>query len=147
MAQINKKFPLILENYPEDYNGYPFITLIMYGDDDYLTIIDNYSQTQINAYVIDLCSPENVNEELLVNTAKEWYFSEQKNVPISVIFSKNDMLSEMRRIHKSFNINYVKRIIGPLPKYNMDLIKKTKRKKRKVSDVNVPVNYKPIKFF
>jgi len=148
MAQINKKFPLIIENHPDDYTGYPFITLIAYGNDDFLTIVDNYNHTHINAYVIDYCGPELVDEELLIETSKQWYFSTtQKKCPISVIFSRGGVLGDMKRIHKTFNINYVKRIIGPLPKYDMESIKRTKRKKRKITDVTVPINFKPLVIF
>lgn len=139
MSQINKKFPLILEEHPDDYNGYPFITLIVYGNDDYLTIVDNYNNNQINAYVLDLCSVEHVDEETLIEYAKIWYYENKQTIPISILFSKEDVLSEMKKIHKNFNINYVKRIIGPLPKFDMDSVKKVKRKKRKVFDINIPV--------
>ena len=145
MTNINTKYPLIVESHNDNYTGYPFITLLVYGEENNLVIIDNYNKHHIYAYVLDYCNIEHVNEELIIKTAYNWYTSKDQ-YPISVEFSKCN-LSEAQLIYKVFNINYVKRIIGPLPKYNMDIIKKTKRKKRKILDTQMKVDYKTLDIF
>lgn len=142
MAYINKKYPLIIESHPENYTGYPFITLLVYGEEKILTIIDNHDKHNINAFVLDYCRIEKLNEDLIIKVAADWYYSD-KSYPVSIEFAKAVGL-ETHKIFKSFNINYVKRIIGPLPEFNMDITKKIKRKKRKISDTNIKINYNPL---
>lgn len=142
MTHINTKYPLVIEQHPDDYTGYPFITLIMYGDNVMLTIVDNQDKHNIYAYVIDHCNIENINELDLIKIASTWYYG-QKNYPVSIEFIKQN-IPNINKLYKTFNINYIKRIIGPVPKYNMDLIKKTKRKKCKISDVTLEICYNSV---
>ena len=65
--------PLIREDHPDDYNGYPFITLIQYRKDNVLAIVDNADDKQIRALVLDLCGPEQVDEEQIIEVAAGWY--------------------------------------------------------------------------
>lgn len=139
MSYINKKYPLIIESHPETYSGYPFITLLVYGEEKILTIIDNHDNHNINAFVLDYCKIEKLDEDLIIKTAANWYYN-NRSCPVSIEFAKIDNLNT-QKIYKSFNINYVKRIMGPLPKYNMEITKKIKRKKRKISDTNIKVRY------
>lgn len=140
MSYTSKKYPLITEPHPESYNGYPFMTLLTYGNEKILTIVDNHNKHSINAFVLDYCNIENLNEDMIIRSALNWYNDETINYPISIAFAKNPNLGT-HKIYKSFNINYVKRIIGPLPIYNMETIKKIKRKKKKISDTNIKISY------
>lgn len=141
MTIINKSFPLIIESYPEDYTGYKFITLLSYCDDTLLTIVDNHDKNNIYAYVLDYCNIENIDEALLIKLVNVWYMNGM-TYPISVEFSKNDI--NLSCIYKTFNINYVKRIIGPLPIFEMNSIKTIKRKKRNIANTSYDIVYKPL---
>jgi hypothetical protein len=123
--------PLIVEEHPEDYEGYPFITLIQYRDEHYLSIIDNADEKTIHAYVLDYCGPANVSENHLVDIAAEWWDNRKDRFPISFEFSRLGLTDQVSKIHRSFNIEYVKRIIGPLPKFEMSETSSVKRRKRK----------------
>lgn len=133
----HNSYPLIIEQHPDNYKGYPFITLIVYGEAQLLTIIDNQDKHNIYAYVLDFCQIEHIDEQLILKIANKW--NNNKTYPISIEFAKHNI--DIQKIFKTFNINYIKRIIGPVPKYNMDTIKKTKRKKRKIVDTNINVIY------
>ena len=64
--------PLVIEEHPSDYEGYPFITLVQYRDEHILTIINNSDDKTVQAYVLDLCGPESVKEELVIAVALQW---------------------------------------------------------------------------
>lgn len=131
--------PLIIEQHPKDYTGFPFITLIQYHKSPLLCIIDNATDGSIQAFVLDMCGPANVNEEMVVMMAKEWYETDSKKYPISIYFSKMGIASETSKIYRTINIEYVSRAIGPVPKYPMSTTKSVKRRRRKTISPSVQI--------
>ena len=142
---MSKRFPLVVEPHPEDYEGYKFITLVRYNDESYLNIIDNVSKKFIYGYVIDLCGPESFNEERLIEIAYNWYYTNGDRYPISVEFSKMNLVEETERLFRSYPIDYVTRVIGPLPHFNMDGPLKVRKRKRKEISPGVEVIRRKIK--
>jgi len=138
--------PLIVEPHPEDYDGYPFITLIQYRKEHILTLIDNADAKTIKAYVLDMCGPANVNEELLISVAKIWH--EENGLyryPVSFTLSKYGIAGEASKIYRTFNIEHITRVIGPLPRFEMKEIKSVKRRRRKPVPPGVEIKNKVIK--
>lgn len=135
-----KSAPLIVEPHPLDYTGFPFVTLIQYRKQPMLVIVDNADDSVIRAFVLDLCGPENVNEEKLIATVAEWYDNNRSSFPISVEFSRNGMTSQTSKIYRALNIEFVSRVIGPVPKYPMNAVKSIKRRRRKPLPVGVEIH-------
>jgi len=129
--------PLIVEDHPKDYNGYEFITLIKYNDQNFLTIVDNIINDQIVAYVLDFCQNVNIDETHLINIANHWYENHKDDYPISIEFFKQDVAKDMSKIIRCFSTDYVARVIGPIYKYNMTGPIKVKRRKRKPIPDNI----------
>lgn len=123
--------PLIVEAHPRDYSGFPFITLVQYRKHPMLTIVDNATDDVIRAFVLDLCGPERVNEELIIQVATEWYVNSRLNIPISVEFSRLGIAAVTSKIYRTLNVEFVSRVIGPVPRYPMSAIKSIKRRRRK----------------
>ena len=137
--------PLIVEPHPDDYDGYPFITLIQYRKEHILTLIDNSDAKTVKAYVLDMCSQVGVNEELLISVAGHWY--EQNGLyryPVSFTLSQYGLAGEASKIYRTFNIEHITRVIGPLPKFEMKEIKSVKRRRRKPVPPGVEVKNKVI---
>jgi hypothetical protein len=134
MAKRKRKsnhVPLIVEPHPEDYNGYPFITLIQYRDTHQLTVIDNANDKIITAFVLDRCSPEGLDEEAVVAVIAKWYDGGPTAHPLSFEFSKLGVSGVMSSILRTYNIDFVTRVIGPLPMFNMTENKTVRRRRRK----------------
>lgn len=123
--------PLIVEPHPRDYSGFPFITLIQYRKQPMLVIVDNADEENIKAYVLDLCGPEHVNEEAMISAASEWYTTNRALFPISVEFSRRGMTPMTSKVYRALNVEFVSRVIGPVPKYPMGTVKSIKRRRRK----------------
>lgn len=123
--------PLIVEPHPKDYSGFPFITLIQYRKQPMLTIVDNATDDIIRAFVLDLCGPERVNEELIIQVAAEWYATNRTNFPVSIEFSRLGLSPHTSKIYRSLNVEFISRVIGPVPKYPMANVKSVKRRRRK----------------
>lgn len=131
MKKISNKYPLIVEAHPEYYDGYDFITLIRYNDVNYLTIIDNTDDKFINCYVLDLCATVKISEDEIIDVAHEWYRDSAEVYPISIEFSKRGMTGSVSKIQRSFSIDFVTRVIGPLPQFSMKGVTKVRKRKRK----------------
>jgi hypothetical protein len=138
--------PLIIEPHPEGYDGYPFITLIQYRNKHNLTIVDNADDKIISAYVLDLCSPVGIDEELVISLATDWYDDKEAKYPLSIEFSRRGIAGKMAKINRNFTIDYVTRVIGPLPKFNMTEIKSIRRRKKKPVPRGIELKRKFVNF-
>lgn len=127
---------MIIENHPDDYNGFPFITLIQFEEEHVLTIVDNYDKRTIKAYVLDYCKLSNVDEFNLVSVANNWWNNNKPPYPISIEFSRRNMTIETSKIYRSFVVESVVRVIGPLFSFDMDNVSRI-RKKRRISPNNI----------
>lgn len=143
-ARVSKeektRVPLIVEGHPKDYSGFPFITLIQYRKQPMLVIVDNADDDIIRAYVLDLCDPEHVDEELIINIATEWYNINRVNFPISIEFSRRGLTPMTSKIYRALNVDFVSRVIGPVPKYSMNTVKSIKRRRRKSISLAVEIH-------
>ena len=132
--------PLIIESHPEDYNGYPFITLIQYRDKHILTVVDNATDRSIYAFVLDMCGPEGLDEEMVITVIAEWYEDSAERYPLSIEFSKRGAADYMSKIYRTFNIDFVTRVIGPLPSFNMTETKSIRRRRKKPVPVGIEIH-------
>jgi len=123
--------PLIVEPHPENYTGYPFITLIQYRDNHTLLIIDQRSPKTIEGFVLDLCGPTGTDEELLINTASEWFEHHQTDYPVSFYFSQQGLSSLFAPVYRVYPVEFVTRVIGPMPAFGAVVPPAIKRRRRK----------------
>lgn len=142
MKKINQAFPLINEPHPETYAGPPFLTLIRFNDKDYINIVDNVINNEIVTYVLDLCPKEfdykpELKEQQLIEIAYDWYEESKASYPISIEFSRRGISVDATKILRRFTVDYVSRVIGPLPRFEMGGPFKVKKRKRKPIPTNV----------
>ncbi len=135
-----KTAPLIVEPHPVDYTGFPFITLIQYRKLPMLAIVDNADDSVLRVFVLDLCGPEGIKEEDIIAVASDWYDNNRSNYPISIEFSRKGIVSSTSKIYRALNIEFVSRVIGPVPKYPMTEVKSIKRRRRKPLPVGVEIH-------
>lgn len=135
--------PLIQEAHPAEYTGFPFLTLLEFKGNPFITVIDNYSNHTIRAYVLDYCDAENLDKIAFINIVDEWWQRElYKTQPISFFLSNHGLVNSTHRILKTFCVEYVTRAIGPVPKFDMDTVFSTKRRKRKdFSKFQININH------
>ena len=133
------ELPFILETHPDTYNGYPFITLLQYKHQHILSIVDNLDNKTMKAFVIDLCGPAGVNEELIITVADEWYEHSRTRYPISFEFSKQGLTKESSKIYRTYSLESIARVIGPVFIFPMDHVIKVKRRKRREISPSVEI--------
>ncbi len=131
--------PLIVEQHPDTYEGFPFITLIRYRKETLLGIVDNASDKFVRVYVIDLCQQYNVDEESLIDNAFDWYESDRK-CPFSIFLTKTGNAADFLPVYRELNTEHITRVIGPLPLFDMSSVSSRRRKKKKPLDQGVLVD-------
>jgi len=131
MKKTISKIPLISEDYPDDYASYRFISLIQFGKERVLTVIDNTDDAHLQCYVLDLCGPEGIDEKVFLELANVWHLNESSEYPLSIYFARNNVSDMSSKIMRKFPIEFVSRVIGPMPKYSMNGTGPIKRKKRR----------------
>lgn len=132
MKKTRNQVPLIIEPHPDNYTGYRFLTLIKYNKQKMLTVIDEITDKELHAYVLDFCGPENVDEQIIL-TAAENAFDEatKRNIPMSVLISRAGLTPILAPIHRTFNLDFITRVIGPVPKMEVEGKPSIRRRKRK----------------
>lgn len=130
-TRLQQQVPIIIEPHPEEYEGYPFITLFQYKQDHILTIVDNSTDKKVSALVLDFCGPEHVDEQFVIDIASEWYKAGSP-YPISIEFSKRGFSGVVNRLFKAFEMEFITRVIGPLPRFEMETEQTKRRRKRSV---------------
>lgn len=131
-SKRNNPYPLIIENHPENYTGYPFLTLIQYRKQHLISIVDNADDKNIRAYVLDMCGPMGVDEELVIGHTINWFETGlYETQPLSIAFTRAGITPITSKILHTINVDFVTRIIGPLPKFETKKIRSIKRRRRK----------------
>ena len=76
--------------------------------------------------------------------AAEWYQDDGARYPISVEFSKRGLTGETSKILRSYKVDFVTRVIGPLMSYPMDAVVSVKRRRRKAVPPGIEIHKKVI---
>lgn len=133
--------PLILEEL-QDKANYLYLTLIEYKKERYLTIIDNIRGSDISAYVLDYVDAEDIDMAWLLSVANIWYYKSSEKYPLSFEFAKLGVKDKVEPILRTFNIDYVSRMIGKIFVYDIDAKPKIKRKRVNIIPSTVEIKLK-----
>lgn len=133
--------PLIIEHFADTTN-LCFISLIEYKREQYLGIIDNITDTEVNAFILSHAKNETIAANDFLRFAVRWFYKSSGKYPLSFEFARLGLANKIQPLYKTFEIGYVSRIVGK-PFVFDNLNATTKIKRRRV--VQVP-EYVEIKF-
>jgi hypothetical protein len=133
--------PLVLEEL-QDRSNHLYLTLIEYKKEKYLTIIDNISGSDISAFVLDYADAESLDLAWILSVANIWYYKSSEKYPLSFEFAKLGVKNKVTPILRTFNIDYVSRMIGKIFVYDIDSKPKIKRKRVNLIPSSVEIKLK-----
>ena len=133
--------PLIIEHFA-DTSNLCFISLIEYKRENYLSVIDNITDTELNAFILSHAKPEVIEAEDFLRFAVRWFYKSSGKYPLSFEFARLGLSNKIQPLYKTFDLGYVSRVVGK-PFIFDNLNASTKIKRRRV--VQVP-EYVEIKF-
>ena len=144
MATTRKRskhsMPLLIEDHAADYDGFPFVTLIQFRQEHLLTIVDNADDKLVKAYVLDGCGQARIDVQRILPVCEEWFKNSNEIYPLSIEFSKQGLSDIVAPIYHTFNVEYISRVIGPFPRFNLMDIQSTKRRRRKTISRGVSIH-------
>jgi hypothetical protein len=106
-------------------NNFPFISVVVYGGNEYVGIIANQDQYVTSMYVYtELKSVE--EKQHLLEMGEAWWWESNRMIPIN-IFLRREM-EQFRYCLKTMNSKDVKVSIGPCVNLNNLSVKRVKRK-------------------
>lgn len=116
---MKNNVPLIKEDHPESYIGLPFITLIQMNVQTILTIVDDSNFNIVKCYVLDFCMRTQLSEQWFIELSANWYMNNKDNHPLSIEFAQLGIEDVTNKILHIYDLNFITRVVGPLPTYAM----------------------------
>lgn len=132
----NKPMPLVIEPHSSDIQIPQYGTYIQFKDTDIFAIVDNVDDNHILCYVVDFCGPEQVEVDLLLKYGALWWEYNQTNdiCPFSVYISREGVAEQLKNVHRTYHVDSVTRVVGPLPHFPLSSdIPKKRRKLKAIS--------------
>ncbi len=115
--------PKKLKETTEEY--LPFISVLNYGDQEYIGIIINQDQYVTSFYDINAIKTQDEKTQFLI-IGESWWWESNRQVPIN-IFLKQE-IEPFRYCIKTFNSKDVRVILGPVVNLLNLAIRRVKRK-------------------
>lgn len=124
-------------DYTEElHESFPFLSVVVYGNNEYVGIIINQDLTVTTMYDLSELRTESERQALL-ELGEEWWWESNRTIPIS-IYLKNE-IGPYKYCSKSFSTKDVQVLVGPITKL-ADL--QGKKTKRKVVQLIAPTRYR-----
>lgn len=125
-----KKIPELKVELINERGNLLYLALLEYKRENYLCIIDNVSQSEIGAYVLDYAEQENIPVQEFLSLVTHWFYSKSDNHPLSVEIASQGLTQLIAPIHRTFDTTYVSRIVGHAFVY--ETMNKSKVRRRRV---------------
>lgn len=134
---MKKKIPpLVIEHVKDPVNLF-YLSLIEYKRENYLSIIDNITNNEVSAFILDFANQEKINLLNFLSFVNNWFYQSAHLYPLSFELSKCGLTHRMSPLYRTFDINFISRIIGH--PFSFDLELNTKVKRRKVTPIPTSV--------
>jgi hypothetical protein len=104
---------------------FPFMSLVRYGDQELVGIIQNSDQTVVTMYVYNLLK-DDIDKTLFVECGEEWWWGSNRIIPINIVLKE-----PMRRFAyslKTYSTKDFEVLYGYQTSLNNVITKRTKRR-------------------
>lgn len=136
-----KKIPTLIIEHVSDRGNLQLLSLLEHRRDRYLVIVDNITEDEIAAYVLDYAQQEGIDLGTFLDITENWLQTSDAKYPLSFEFSRLGLTSVTRRIYKTFDLAYVTRLVGRAFTYEMST--PTRVRRRRAAKVPAGVEIRP----
>jgi hypothetical protein len=133
--------PLVLERVFDNVNLF-LLSVVEYKRKHYICVIDDISQTQISAYVLDFAEREKVDVDELLSDAIKWFYSASHAFPFSLYLAKLGKREKLQNIYTHFNKAYVGRVVGQPFMFYLSKVVKQRKKKANIVPKNIEIRFR-----
>lgn len=92
-------------------------------------VIDNISEEEVGAYVLDFAQQERLDVRQLLSIVTQWFYRGSEQYPLSFEFSRLGITPMTNRIYKTFELTHVTRLIGNNFNYALEAAPKIRRRR------------------
>jgi hypothetical protein len=128
-----KKIPALKIEMVDEPVNLHIMALLEYKREQYLCVIDNISPTEIGAYVVDYAEQGNISVQDFLSVATYWFYSKSEQCPLSVEVARQGLTEILSPMYRTFDSNYVARIIGQA--FSFEAMNTTKVRRRRVVQI------------
>jgi hypothetical protein len=104
---------------------FPFITVVKYGNQEYVGIVINQDTNITSLYDYNLLKLEE-QKRLFLELGEVWWWESNRMLPINIFLRKE--MEVFRPVIKNFTTKDVNVLIGPVVNLNNIMLKRVKRK-------------------
>lgn len=142
---MKKKIPKLVVEHAENQGNYYYLSVIMYRNENYLVIVDNITDDNIGAYVLDFAQQEGLDLRNLISLITTWFYKASFHYPLSFEFSRLGIANSMNKIYKNFELSHVTRLIGNDFKFNLFTAPKIRRRRVNMIPAGVEIKIRQVK--
>lgn len=124
-----KRIPTLIVEYASDSGNLFLLSVLEYRRENYLVVIDNISEEEVGAYVLDFAQQEKLNLKELMSVIIRWFYSASTRYPLSFEFSRLGLTTAANRIYKTFELPHVTRLIGNDFRFDFETPPKIRRRR------------------
>lgn len=106
-------------------NKFPFLSVLNYGDEEYIGIIINQDQFVTSFYDLEVVKTSDEKTSLL-DLGEVWWWESNRQIPINIFLRKE--IEPFKYCIKTFNSKDVRILLGPVVNLMNLTIKRIKRK-------------------
>lgn len=118
MTHIPQKYQKLLENFP-------FLTLVAYGGNEYLGIMQNMDQSMASMYCFENIK-NTIDKQEFLDLGEEWWWGTNRMIPINIIFKSR--WEKYRTTLITFSLKDFEIIHGPTISLSNIIQKRVKRR-------------------
>ena len=117
-----------------------FLAVLEFRRENYLVIVDNITDEEVGAYVLDYAQQEGMNLKDLMTLITQWFYRGSFHYPLSFEFSRLGIAQRTNRIYKTFELAHVTRLIGK--DFRFDFLTPPRVRRRRVNRIPAGVEIK-----
>jgi hypothetical protein len=124
-----KRVPSLIVEFASDSGNLYYLSVLEYRRENYLVVIDNISEEEIGAYVLDFAQQERLDVRQILSVVTQWFYRGSGQYPLSFEFSRLGITPMTNRIYKTFELAHVTRLIGNNFNYALESAPKVRRRR------------------
>jgi hypothetical protein len=124
-----KKIPSLIVERASDTGNLFLLSVLEYQQKNYLVVVDNITEDEIGAYVLDFAQQERIDLKQLMTVIIHWFYAASDHRPLSFELSRIGISPATNRIYKTFELAHVTRLVGNDFRYDMSTPPKIRRRR------------------
>lgn len=126
---MKKRIPSLVIERASDSGSLYYLSVLEYRKENYLVVVDNITEDEVTAFVIEKAPQAGIPVSELMSAVTYWFYHAADRYPLSFEFSRMGISHLTNRIHRTFELAHVTRLIGKDFVFKLDEVPKVRRRR------------------